>query len=203
MTSALERGPQKQTKGTKTADFGTWQGGRPKIRIFCGSHIWKPPNTVRAWTLTTGSVCSWSIFLAGFPFPEKVFWLYFDVLSFWFHPSRTHLRVNNLTSYQNLTENSDLSLGGHTNNISIFCLQSCVMLYSADRIYGHGKWSIQLYGQSSCGPNWGPTYWKCLDILSIFVGLNQPYPDRGSKQSCLLQSRLLQFDVTRAGGLLL
>ena len=34
-------------------------------------------------------------------------------------------------------------------------------------------------------------------------GFYQPYTDRGSKQSCLLQSRLLQFDVTRAGGLLL
>ena len=45
--------------------------------------------------------------------------------------------------------------------------------------------------------------WPLGEMLNLNSPLNQPYPDRGSKQSCLLQSRLLQFNVTRAGGLLL
>ena len=42
-----------------------------------------------------------------------------------------------------------------------------------------------------------------LGWVDIRVGKSQPYPDRGSNSLCLLQSRLLQFDVTQAGGLLL
>ena len=46
ITSAVGEGvvPRKQMKGTKSADLWQWKGGGgPKIRKFCGRHIWKPP----------------------------------------------------------------------------------------------------------------------------------------------------------------
>ena len=38
----------------------------------------------------------------------------------------------------------------------------------------------------------------CTDDQQSNSSKTQPYPDKGSKQSCLLQSHLLQFDITGA-----